>query len=106
MQWLYLIGLCVSIGGLAVLDYHYKLAFWFNAKRTFFTLVVAVLFFLAWDISGIYLGIFLHGTSPYSLPFTIFSQFPVEELFFLFLLCYCALIIYRGVGLWRSRTSS
>jgi lycopene cyclase domain-containing protein len=102
----YLAGLLVSIAGLALLDRRFTLAFWFNAKRTSFTLGSAVAIFLVWDVLGITLGIFKHGMSPFSLPFTIAPEFPIEEILFLFLLCYSALLIYRGVGLWRSRTSS
>lgn len=105
MMFFYLAGLLVSIGGLALLDRRFKLAFWYDKKRTALTLAVAIGIFLVWDILGISLGIFLHGNSPYSLPFTIAPQFPVEEIVFLFLLCYSALIIYRGAGQWLSRTS-
>ena len=106
MQFLYLGGLLVSLAGLALLDRRFKLAFWIAPKRTLLTLIVGILIFLIWDISGIALGIFLHGNSPYSLPFTLAPEFPIEEVFFLALLCYSALIIYRGVDVWRSRTLS
>lgn len=106
MQWFYLVGLLVGIGGLTILDYRFKLAFWHNARRTLYTLISGVGVFVVWDALGITLGIFLHGNSPYNLPFTIAPEFPIEELFFLWLLCYTALIIYRGVQRWRSRTSS
>jgi lycopene cyclase domain-containing protein len=106
MMFFYLAGLLMSIGGLALLDRRFALAFWHNAKQTSLTLGCAVAIFLVWDILGIALGIFLHGESMYSLPFTIAPEFPLEEIVFLFLLCYSALIIYRGVGVWRSRTLS
>lgn len=103
-QWFYLIALVVSISGLATLDWRYKLAFWYDARRTTLTLAAACWLFLLWDIAGISLGIFLHGNGPYALPFRLFPEFPIEELFFLFLLSYVTLILYRGVALWR-RTS-
>ena len=102
----YLLFLFVGIGGLMILDWRYKLAFWYNTRQTLFTLLISVGVFIIWDILGIVLGIFLHGTGPYNLPFTIAPEFPIEELFFLWLLCYSALIIYRGVQRWRSRTSA
>ena len=105
MMFFYLAGLLVSIGGLALLDRRFKLAFWHDKKRTALTLAAAVGIFLIWDILGISLGIFLHGNSPYSLPFTITPQFPVEEIAFLILLCYSALILFRGASQWLSRTS-
>lgn len=96
MQWVYLAALIISIAGLATLDWRYKLAFWFDRKRSLITLGLAWLVFVAWDLLAIGQGIFIHGNSTYSLPFTILPHFPVEELFFLFLLCYCTLVLYRG----------
>lgn len=62
--------------------------------------------FIIWDILGIALGIFFHGDSPYSLPFRIAPEFPIEELFFLYLLTYTTLVVYNGARAWRLRTSS
>lgn len=103
-QWTYLAGLLFSISGLAILDWRYRLAFWYDARRTGLTLGCAVGLFIVWDIIGIAVGIFLHGNSPLTLPYRLFPEFPVEELFFLMLLCYVTLILYRGIGAWR-RTS-
>lgn len=101
MQWLYLLGLIVSIAGLMALDYRYRLAYWSDRKRTVTTLGIAMVVFIAWDILGIALGIFFHGGSIYSLPFRILPEFPIEELFFLLLLCYVTLLLYRAGGrLW------
>lgn len=103
-QWTYLGALLFSISGLLLLDWRHKLAFWYDTKRTSITMVSACMLFLLWDIIGIGLGIFLHGNSPFSLPYRLFPEFPIEELFFLFLLSYVTLILYRGAVLWR-RTS-
>lgn len=96
MEWIYLIGLVVSIAGMATIDWRHKLAYWHNKKRTIITLGVAMSVFIAWDIIGISLGIFLHGNSQLTLPFRILPEFPIEELFFLLLLCYSTLVIYTG----------
>jgi len=104
MQWFYLIGLLVGISGLLIIDYRWKLAFWRDAKRTVLTTIVAVLVFVLWDFFGIYVGVFFHGGSQYSLPFRLAPEFPIEEIVFLFLLTYSTLIVYHGVQLWRSRT--
>ena len=98
MQWSYLIGLLVAIFCMGLIDYRYKLALWHNRRRTITTILIAVSIFVIWDILGIGLKIFFHGKSDYSLPFTILPEFPIEELFFLVLLCYTTLIIYRGAG--------
>jgi lycopene cyclase domain-containing protein len=105
MQWFYLIGLLIGIAGLLVIDHRWELAFWREGKRATLTLLVAILIFILWDLIGISLGIFFHGGSAYSLPFRLAPEFPVEEIVFLFLLTYSALIIYHGAHLWHSRIS-
>jgi lycopene cyclase domain-containing protein len=97
----YLGFLLFSIFGLAVLDHRFKLAFWYDAARTAKVLTMAIALFIIWDIIGIKAGIFMHGNGPYSLPFRLFPEFPIEELFFLFLLTYVTLLLYRGVHVWR-----
>jgi lycopene cyclase domain-containing protein len=96
MMWLYLICLCISLGCLALIDRRYKLAFWFERRRTVMTIVSAVMVFVIWDILGIMLGVFFHGNSQLTLPLRLFPEFPVEEVFFLTLLCYVTLLLHRG----------
>ncbi len=103
MEWAYLGALLFGITGLLIIDYRWKLAFWREARRTTMTLAVAIAIFVVWDILGISLGIFFHGGSAYALPYRLAPEFPIEELVFLFLLTYSALIVYHGVLLWRSR---
>lgn len=102
MQWLYLFSLLLSIGGLLLLDHQYKLAFFHNAKRTLRTLLPAIGLFILWDAIGIALGIFYHGGSMFALPYRIAPEFPIEELVFLFLLCYVTLLTYLG---WERKCS-
>lgn len=98
----YIALLLLSILGVALLDRRFKLAFWYDKKRSWFTIGCGVGIFVLWDIAGIMLGIFLHGQSPYQLGFTLFPEFPLEEIIFLFLLCYSALALYRGAEKWLS----
>lgn len=93
----YLIGLIISLGCLALIDWRYKLAFFYDRKRTLFTLFVAIGLFSIWDILGIWLGIFFHGGSDLTLSLRLFPEFPLEELFFLALLTYSTLIVYRFI---------
>lgn len=97
MEWTYLIALIISIAGMTTIDWRHKLAFWHDKKRTLITLGIAMGVFVVWDILGISLGIFLHGNSQLALPFRLLPEFPIEELFFLLLLCYSTLVIYTGV---------
>ena len=92
----YLAFLLVGIAGMAIIDRRYTLAFWQDRRRTLITILLAVAVFVVWDLLGIALGIFFHGGSQLTLPFRLLPEFPIEELFFLTLLCYCALVIYQG----------
>lgn len=103
-QWYYLLALVVSICGLIYLDFRYKLAFWQNTRKTVAVIAVAMTMFIAWDLLGILTGIFFKGDSQYMLPFVLAPEFPVEELFFLFLLNYVTLLMYIGASRWQ-RTS-
>ncbi len=97
MMFLYLIGLIVAISCLVLIDYRYTLAFFYDRRRTIMTLMTAIGLFVIWDILGINLGIFFHGGSSFSLPFRLLPEFPIEELFFLLLLTYVTLIVYRFI---------
>lgn len=97
----YLAGLLVGIAGMAIIDWRHKLAFWHDRKRTIITMAICIGVFIVWDLLGIALGIFLHGESELSLPLRLLPEFPLEELFFLLLLCYCTLVIYQGAQRWR-----
>lgn len=92
----YLIALLTSISGLALIDRKLKLAFWHDVTRTAKTLAAAITLFIIWDLWGIQLEIFFIGDSRYMLPFEVLPEFPIEELFFLFLLTYVTLLLYRG----------
>lgn len=96
LQWTYLASLIFSISGLLWFDWRHKLAFFYDARRTSLTVGIGLLVFLVWDLIGIQLGIFYSGGSPYALPYMVLPELPIEEFFFLFLLCYITLLIYRG----------
>lgn len=95
-HFLYAAGLLLSIGGLLIIDWRTRLAFWHDAQRTLKTLLAAIALFIAWDFAGIAAAIFYHPRSAFDLPLTIVPEFPLEELLFLFLLCYVALLLYVG----------
>ena len=96
-MWSYLAGLIVALGCLSLIDRRLKLAFWHDARISLQTIAVTVGIFVIWDLLGIALGIFYSGGSLYSLPFMILPEFPIEELFFLMLLSYTTLLLYRGL---------
>lgn len=94
-QFTYLTSLLVVIGCLALLDHRFKLAFWHDRRAAALAVGIGTLVFIAWDLFAIQAGIFNHGGSAYMLPTRIYKDFPLEELFFLILLCYQALLLYR-----------
>ena len=95
MIFIHLSAILFSILGMLILDWRYSLAFFYRAKRTAITLAIGVLAFLVWDIFGISLGIFFDGGSPITTGLMLAPNLPIEEIFFLFFLCYITLIIYR-----------
>ena len=101
MSAAYLGALLVSLGGLAVLDRRFRLAFWSDPRRAALTIGIGVVGFLLWDLAGLGLGIFARGDSPHMTGILIAPELPVEEAFFLALLCYSALLVWRGLERWR-----
>lgn len=93
MPGLYLLFLLLSIGGLAVLDYRFKLAIFYKPKQALYLLVAAVGIFIIWDSAGIAQHIFRIGQNDLLIGLRI-GEFPLEELFFLILLNYSSLIVY------------
>lgn len=95
MSFLYLIGLLVAIAGLALLDYRHKLAFAKNARHICLILI-SLIFFLTWDYAGISLGIFFRGETQLLSGLLISNELPLEEVFFLILLSYNALLLLKA----------
>lgn len=94
MSLMYALALTVSIIGMVLLDRRYKLAFYDAPRRTAIVMAAAMAVFTVWDLAGISLGIFRKGASELMLDVELFPEFPVEELLFLFLLCYLSLLGY------------
>lgn len=90
----YLGALLVSLAGLAALDRQFALAFFRDARRAGLTVGLGVVGFLGWDLAGLGLGIFARGTSPHMTGLLLAPELPVEEAFFLTLLCYTALLAW------------
>ncbi|MCU1440531.1 MAG: lycopene cyclase protein [Rhodoglobus sp.] len=88
MSTLYLAALLVAITGMVVLDRRFGLFFWRDARRAAIVLIVGLVFFLAWDLCGVGLGIFFRGETDFMTGLLVAPEIPVEEVFFLTLLCY------------------
>ena len=92
---MYLGCLCFSLLGLGILDYRYRLALFFDHIRTLKIVAIIVALFIAWDSLGIMLGIFFIGKTKYLTGIRLGHEFPLEELFFLLLLTYVTLLMWR-----------
>ncbi|MBO3088204.1 lycopene cyclase domain-containing protein [Cellulomonas dongxiuzhuiae] len=102
----YLGALLLSLGGLAVLDRRFRLAFWYDARRAAWTVGLGVVGFLLWDVAGLALGIFARGDSPHMTGLLLAPELPVEEAFFLALLTYVGLLAWRWFDLSSARRAA
>jgi lycopene cyclase domain-containing protein len=92
----YLLVLAAALACMVLLDRRFRLIFWHAPARAAAVLVVGVLFFLAWDVAGIRLGIFARGETPFLTGLLLAPQLPLEELFFLTFLCYLTMLLVTG----------
>ena len=97
LSYAYLAVLLFSLTGLALIDYRYKLAFFENWMRATAAVFLPVVFFLLWDVAGIVLGIFFRGQSSHLTGILLAPELPIEEPFFLVLLCYTTLILFLSI---------
>jgi lycopene cyclase domain-containing protein len=101
MQFLYLLALAIALTGMVMLDRRFALFFWRDARRATVVLVIGVLFFLLWDLVGINLGIFFRGETSFMTGIQLSPELPLEEVFFLTLLCYLTMNAYAAAGMLR-----
>jgi lycopene cyclase domain-containing protein len=95
VPYLYLVALIVSILGLGLLDFQHDLALKRYPLPTFFSVGIGVAVFLVWDLVGIHFGIFFRGDAAHLTGITLAPELPLEEVFFLILLSYNALLAYQ-----------
>ena len=97
IRFAYLGALLLALGGLALIDRRWRLAFWAAPRRAALCVGLGVVGFLLWDVAGLLLGIFARGESPHMTGLLLAPDLPVEEAVFLTLLCYNALLAWRGI---------
>lgn len=100
VNFAYLAALAVALTGMVMLDRRFGLFFWRDARRAAIVLPLGVAFFLVWDLGGILLGIFFRGQNEYMTGLLIGPELPIEEVFFLTLLCYNTMNAYTAAGDW------
>lgn len=107
MSFVYLLALLGAVLGTGALDARHKLALFGGAPwRTLIIVGVGVAFFVTWDVVGISEGVFFRGSGPWMTGVLLGPELPLEELFFLVLLCYSTLVAYllASRGRRRART--
>ena len=110
LNFAYLVALAVALTGMVLLDRRFGLFFWRDARRAAIVLPLGVVFFLVWDLGGIVLGIFFRGQTDFMTGLLIGPELPIEEVFFLTLLCYNTMNAYTAAcdaldGRWSRRAS-
>ncbi|WP_298121286.1 lycopene cyclase domain-containing protein [uncultured Aurantimicrobium sp.] len=98
MNFLYLAALLVSLTGMVMLDRRFKLFFWHDASRATIVLTTGIVFFLIWDLTGIDAGVFFRGEGQWMTGIQLAPELPLEEAFFLTLLCYMTMNVFVAVS--------
>lgn len=106
MSLLYLLALLVALFGMVMLDRRFTLFFWREARTAAIVLVTGLVFFLAWDLSGIGLGIFFRGETSFMTGVLVGPELPIEEIFFLALLCYLTMNIFGYLSRPRAKKAA
>lgn len=96
MSFAYLGVLLVSIFCMGLIDHRWRLALFRDARATVVTVAIGVVFFLAWDLGGIALGVFFRGEGPWMTGLQLAPELPVEEVAFLVLLTYTTVVVWRA----------
>ena len=110
MNALYLAALLVSLTGMVMLDRRFTLFFWQDALGATLVLTTGIVFFLIWDLTGIDAGVFFRGEGPWMTGILLAPELPLEEVFFLTLLCYMTMNVFvavsRGVSKYFSKAAT
>lgn len=92
----YLTALLVSFSCMLLVDWRFSLFLFRHPLRAGLVLAGGLVFFLAWDLTAISLGIFLHGAAPYMTGIMLAPELPLEELVFLLFLCHLTMVLVLG----------
>lgn len=102
----YLLILLALIACMAALDARYRLFVFARPLPAALALAGGTAMFLLWDVIAIDLGIFLHRESTLMTGVMLGPQLPLEEAFFLFFLCYNAMVMFTGALALRARRAA
>ena len=93
MKYTYLAILFFSITGMIIIDWRYKLVFYDVPKAATRAIAIMMAILLFVDVIGINWNVFATNTIHVSGIFLGNPNLPIEEIFFLFLLCYFVLVL-------------
>ncbi|WP_404290764.1 lycopene cyclase domain-containing protein [Glutamicibacter arilaitensis] len=91
---------------MGLVDARFKLFVFDKPLAALACLGLGTAFFLVWDVIAIAQGIFLHLDSGLMTGLMVAEQLPLEEVFFLFFLCYSTMIVVNGISLLRRSVSA
>ncbi|MGI8433896.1 MAG: lycopene cyclase domain-containing protein [Nocardioidaceae bacterium] len=94
----YLATLLVAIGCMALVDRRWHLVAWASPGRAAAVLAMGMGLFLGWDLAALHLGFYRRGESAVMTGVQVASGLPLEEVFFVFFLCYLSLVLHRLVA--------
>lgn len=95
MSFLYLGALLFSITGIALIDLRWRVALWWDARRTLLATAASTVVLLIWDLVGIELGLFRMGSAEIMTGIEIVPHLTIEEPVFLIGLSYLSVVAYR-----------
>ncbi|WP_029151275.1 lycopene cyclase domain-containing protein [Microbacterium indicum] len=96
MSLIYLGALFVCLACVVAVDVRFRLFFGRDWRRALIVLAAGLVFFLAWDLAGIGLGIFLRGDGPFVTGVMLAPELPLEEPVFLVFLCEVTMVLVLG----------
>ena len=105
MGFAYLTALAIALFGMVTLDRRFRRFFWQGPRAAAIVLITGVAFFLVWDLAGIGAGIFFRGETVFMTGLQVAPELPIEEIFFLTLLCYLTMNGYSAASRWLASRS-
>lgn len=96
MNGTYLLFLLAAFGCVLAVDLRLRLFLGRSWQHAAIVLAAGLAFFLAWDLAGIGLGIFLKGDGPHLVGVMLAPELPLEEPIFLLFLCELTMVLVLG----------
>ncbi len=91
-KFFYLVLLLVSVGGLTLADYRFRLVFFDKPKAALKTVLGLVTILIIGDIIGV--TWLVHYTNPLYVSGIFLADIPIEEVLFLIMVSYFTLVCY------------